>query len=180
MTDDERAFGQAFVSKAVGGRSVSGLLMMHLGTDGAGKRWPGENAKNILLMAAARGYHCFLLDVQGITAVSGVYPEGVTLVHGLSHSGVASVMAACNVILCVDNHIFNSGKFMRKAVVPLFGFRPDYYAKVVTKPGCAHRFGSAYTPDPCAVFEAIETEKLIVSQDVDENCDLSEIKTFEI
>lgn len=180
MTEDEKAWGQAFVAKAVGGRSVAGLLVMHLGADGAGKRWPGENARRILATALARGYHCFLFDGQGVTSVGGVYPDGVTLVQGVSHNGAMAILSACDVVLCVDNSIFNIGKHLKKVVVPLFGFKPDYYAKVASGPGSASRFGSDYTPDPNAVFEAIDAEKEIVRQEVGEACGLGEIKVFEI
>lgn len=180
MTEDEEAWGQAFVAKAVSGRPTAGLLVMHLGVDGAGKRWPGENARRILAMAMARGYHCFLFDGQGVTAMGGVYPDGVTLIRGVGHKEAMAIVSACDVILCVDNAIFNIGKFFKKVVVPLFGFRPDYYAKVAPGQSAAYRFGSNYTPDPGAVFEAIDAEKEIVQQENGDACDLSEVRAFEI
>ena len=180
MTEDEKAWGQAFVENAVSGKPAAGLLVMHLGAEGAGKRWPGENARRVLAMAVARGYRCFLFDGQGVTSVGGVYPDGVTLVRGVNHNETMAIIAACDVILCVDNAIFNIGKHFQKVTVPLFGFKPDYYAKVASGQGAACRFANNYTPDPSAVFEAIDAEKEIVQQEIGEVCGFGEVKTFEI
>ncbi len=180
MTDDEKSWGRDFVAKAICGKSVSGLMVVHLGAAGSGKRWPGGNARNIIALAVKNGYHCFLFDNCEITCVGGVYPPGTTLTKNLTNTQTISIIYACDVVLCVDNYIFNIGKSAKKAVVPLFGFVPDYYAKVGDGRSLLLRSPSNYTPDPDVIFEQIDKEKRYLSNETALAYDLGEIKTFEI
>lgn len=114
MIDDEKSWGRVFVEKAIGGKAVKGSIVVHLGTAGSGKRWPSENARRIIVLAVERGYHCFLFDDCEITPVGGVYPGGVTLVKCPSNRELMSIIDACDIVLCVDNFIFKTGKSAKK------------------------------------------------------------------
>lgn len=162
MTDDEKAWGQEFVAKAVGDKYVKGLIVVHLGSEGSEKRWPGRDATNILALAVERGYHCFLFDHYGI--VDKPCPAGVTMVRSTRLCDVASVVSACDIVLCVDRIVFNICKSMKKRVMPLFGSMPEFdaMATINTKfmrRGCGDsgRGKNCYTPDPVAVLDAMES-----------------------
>jgi ADP-heptose:LPS heptosyltransferase len=180
MTDDEKAWGQAFVAKAIGGKPVKGAIVVHLGAAGSGKRWPGENARKIISLATQRGYHCFLFDDCEITPTGGVYPDGVTLIKNPNNSETLSIISACDVVLCVDNFIFKSGKSAKKVAIPLFGFVPDYYATVCDRRNLLLRSPNSYSPDPNALMDEVEREIEDLASEHVLPYDLGEINTFEI
>lgn len=123
MTEDEKAWGQEFVAKATQGKSIEGCIVLYLESDGTGKRWPGASARSVLALAISRGYHCFLFDSMDI--IGTWCNDGVTKMNHMGLDKVIPIIAACDILFCVDNSIFKIGTHFKKKVVPLFGFVPS-------------------------------------------------------
>jgi hypothetical protein len=171
MTEDDEAWGRDFVAGAIRGKPVKGCIVLHLGSDDTGKRWPGNSAKTILSLAVERGYHCFLFDTLGI--VEGFFLDGITEIGNMGANHVMAVICACDVLLCVDNPTFKMGEYFKKKVIPLFGFVPSHdFAK---KSKCY----SNTIVNEKDIFFAIESW---IDTSTGCNCSISlgDIKTFEI
>lgn len=121
-----------------------------------------------------------MFDDCEITPTGGVYPDGVTLIKNPNNSETLSIISACDIILCVDNFIFKSGKSAKKVVIPLFGFVPDYYATVCDRRNLLLKSSNSYSPDPNAIMDEVEREVNNPSSEYGLSCDLGEIDTFEI
>lgn len=172
MTEDQKAWGQTFVANAIGDKRVKGKIVVHFGFTCSEKRWPGEDARRILMLACSRGYHCFLFDYFGI--IDGEIPSGVTLAKNIKeHDGVIAIINACDIVLCSDGTIYNIGKRLKKHVIALFGFVP-----VMNK----QTMRDSYVPNAEAVVASIENEweLQLFEDDTEQVSTLDEIKTFEI
>ena len=170
MTEDEESWGREFVAKATQGEAITGCIVLHLGYDDTGKRWPGANARSILSLAVSRGYHCFLFDT---TDAIGEWSQGsVTVIKNLAINQVLSVISASDILLCVDNSMFKTGIHLGKKVIPLFGFVPIHYF------AAKYKFKKDVIPSAEEVFSVIDDwieARAEASGEI-----LGDISTFEI
>jgi len=172
MTEDDKVWGQEFVTRAAREGGTVGAkvcVVIHLGSDSSGKRWPSKNARSILTLAVERGYHCFLFDPMDVVGEWSC--GGVTTIGKMVPNQVMAVVSACDVLLCVDNSMFKTGTYMGKKVVPLFGFVPHHDFAV--KPMC----DNGAMPGADDIFFAIDNW---IETSTGSDVVLGEIRTFEI